>query len=402
MEGKNVPTVTTIFSAPNYCQKGNKAAFLKLDGTGAREWEIFEEKPSPYWLPDFVDVITWSLPFAAEKITDILLRMTETIDDESSESDTTEMTTPIKFDQNKPVVEDQDDQNATKVIPEETGKTLEKTDSMKEEHANEATKTPDTDKEGSVMRKIKTMIKQMKMNKKSETQKDATDLSDKTTDAKLTENTSDTSEKTEAELKSISSNVFTRIVGSIRHRKSLQDKKGELAKITEFQRERLCSDAIDPSDVPGVEDPDKIMRDEEVIPIDEKGNPIEFDHANQDNISRASSYEEYGNFGDKGKYNPDDALDYKERVSEMYNRESTTRDSKMRDSTNSETSDFSAASGDSNSSPRSPPKRQRSLTRKRSLQKAAESVIEPIAISSDLEKVNEEEPLREEEFTYIV
>merc|ERR1712127_517733 len=123
------------------------------------------------------------------------------------------------------------------------------------------------------MRKIKTMIKQMKMNKKAESQKENTDLSEKSTDVKLTENTSDTSEKSDCELKS-SSNVFTRIVGSIRHRKSLQEKKGELAKITEFQRERLCSDAIDPSDVPGVEDPDKIMRDEEVIPIDENGNPI--------------------------------------------------------------------------------------------------------------------------------
>jgi len=173
----------------------------------------------------------------------------------------------------------------------------------------------------------------------------------------------------------------------------------------------LCSDAIDPSDVPGVEDPDKIMRDEEVspVPIDENGNPIEFDHANQDNISRASSYEEYGNFGDKGKYNPDDAMDYKERVSEIYNRESNVRDSTIRDynstsrdSTNSETSNHSSASIDSNVTPRSPPKRQRSLTRKRSLQKAAESVIEPIILTSDLEKVNEEEPVKEEELTYIV
>lgn len=67
------PTLITLFSAPNYCHTyQNKAATLIYDG------ELFNVKQfdcnplSPYYLPDFMNALEWSLPFAAEKVLDIL------------------------------------------------------------------------------------------------------------------------------------------------------------------------------------------------------------------------------------------------------------------------------------------------------------------------------------------
>ncbi|KAG8829991.1 3',5'-cyclic-nucleotide phosphodiesterase (PDEase) (3':5'-CNP), partial [Serendipita sp. 399] len=80
------PSIITVFSCPNYLDSyQNKGAVLIYDKKiTVRQ---FTHQPHPYWLPNFMDAFTWTLPFVAQKVANMFEGLLNTVSTEEIEEE---------------------------------------------------------------------------------------------------------------------------------------------------------------------------------------------------------------------------------------------------------------------------------------------------------------------------
>ncbi|KAF9812448.1 hypothetical protein IEO21_06210 [Rhodonia placenta] len=84
---KKFPSVITVFSAPNYLDAyHNRAAVIKYKNKSITIRQ-YNASSHPYWLPNFMDAFTWSLPFVGAKITEMLLAILSVCSDRELEEE---------------------------------------------------------------------------------------------------------------------------------------------------------------------------------------------------------------------------------------------------------------------------------------------------------------------------
>lgn len=80
------PSIITVFSCPNYLDSyQNKGAVLIYDKKiTVRQ---FTHQPHPYWLPNFMDAFTWTMPFVAQKVANMFEGLLNTVSTEEIEEE---------------------------------------------------------------------------------------------------------------------------------------------------------------------------------------------------------------------------------------------------------------------------------------------------------------------------
>ena len=69
------PSVITVFSAPNYCNEyHNKGAVILIEND-KMNIKQYKDVPTPFHLPNDMDLFKWSVPFLMEKVSDMLFHL---------------------------------------------------------------------------------------------------------------------------------------------------------------------------------------------------------------------------------------------------------------------------------------------------------------------------------------
>jgi len=67
--------VITVFSAPNYCNEyHNKGAVILIEND-KMNIKQYKDVPTPFHLPNDMDLFKWSVPFLMEKVSDMLMNI---------------------------------------------------------------------------------------------------------------------------------------------------------------------------------------------------------------------------------------------------------------------------------------------------------------------------------------